>query len=53
MYLDGEIATLVNEDKSPGNYEVIFNAGGLASGMYIYRIQSGNFIESKKLILLK
>jgi len=51
--LGREIATLVNEDKSPGNYEVIFNAGGLASGMYIYRIQSGNFIESKKLILLK
>jgi len=51
--LGREIATLVNEDKAPGNYEVIFNAGGLASGMYIYRIQSGNFVESKKLILLK
>lgn len=48
-----EIATLVNEEKSPGNYEVIFNGNGLASGMYIYRIQSGNFIDSKKLILLK
>ncbi len=51
--LGREIATLVNEDKAPGKYEVVFNADGLASGMYIYRIQSGNFIESKKLILLK
>ena len=51
--LGREVATLVDEDKIPGNYEVNFNGKGLASGMYIYRIQSGNFIDSKKLILLK
>lgn len=51
--LGQEITTLVNEDKAPGNYETKFNANGLASGMYIYRIQSGSFIVSKKLILLK
>ncbi len=51
--LGREIATLVNEEKTPGYYEVTFNGIGLASGMYIYRIQSGNFVESKKLILLK
>jgi len=51
--LGREVATLVDEDKIPGNHEVKFNGKGLASGMYIYRIQSGNFIDSKKLILLK
>ncbi len=51
--LGHEIATLVNEDKTPGHYEVNFNATGLASGMYIYRIHAGHFIDSKKLILLK
>lgn len=51
--LGREIATLVNEAKTPGYYEVAFNGIGLASGIYIYRIQSGNFVESKKLILLK
>ncbi|MFA5803282.1 MAG: Ig-like domain-containing protein [Melioribacteraceae bacterium] len=51
--LGREVATLVDEDKIPGNHEVKFNGKGLASGMYIYRIQSGNFTDSKKLILLK
>jgi hypothetical protein len=51
--LGREVATLVDEDKIPGNHEVKFNGKGLASGMYIYRIQSGNFTHSKKLILLK
>jgi hypothetical protein len=48
-----EVATLVNEEKSIGNYEVDFNAAALSSGVYFYRIQAGSFIETKKMILLK
>ena len=56
--LGNEIATLVNEEKPPGNYEVEFNArsyGGsnLSSGVYFYRMQAGDFIETKKMILLR
>jgi len=55
--LGNEVATLVNEEKTAGNYEVEFSTSGggsnLASGIYIYRLTSGNFTASKKLILLK
>jgi hypothetical protein len=51
--LGKEVATLVNEQRSAGNYEVEFDASTLPSGMYIYKIQSGNFIDSKKMLLLK
>lgn len=51
--LGSEVATLVNEEKIAGKYEVNFNASSLASGVYIYKIQAGSFINSKKMILLK
>jgi hypothetical protein len=51
--LGREIATLVNEYKPAGVYEVEFNPGNLSSGIYFYRFTSGNFIETKKLILLR
>lgn len=51
--LGKEAATLVNEQKAAGSYEVKFNASGLASGIYIYQIQAGNFRASKKLIITK
>ncbi|MDD3558910.1 MAG: T9SS type A sorting domain-containing protein [Ignavibacterium sp.] len=51
--LGREIATLVNEYLQPGNYEVEFNAKGLSSGVYYYRIESGNYSDTKKMILLK
>jgi hypothetical protein len=51
--LGKEIATLVNENKPAGNYEVEFNASLLPSGMYIYKIQSGQFSDAKKMILTK
>ena len=51
--LGREVATLVNEKKEPGTYEVQFDASGLASGMYLYRMQAGNFLETKKLLLLR
>ena len=51
--LGKEVAVLVNEKKSAGNYSVNFNAEHLASGIYIYSLTSGQFTSSKKLILLK
>jgi hypothetical protein len=51
--LGAEVKTLVNEQKLAGKYEVNFNASSLASGVYIYKIQAGSFINSKKMILLK
>ncbi|AFN73778.1 5'-nucleotidase domain-containing protein [Melioribacter roseus P3M-2] len=51
--LGREIITLVNEEKTPGNYEVEFDGGNLSNGIYLYRMQSGEFSEIKKLILLK
>ena len=51
--LGKEVATLVNEQQTPGNYEVKFNGSNLASGVYIYRLQAGNFVSAKKLMLLK
>ena len=51
--LGNEVATLVNEEKSAGSYEVNFNASSLASGIYFYKIQAGSFVQTKKMILLK
>jgi len=51
--LGQEVATLVNKNQKAGNYEVEFNASNLTSGVYFYRLQSGSFIESKKMLLLK
>lgn len=51
--LGQEIITLVNEEKIAGNYEVNFNASNLPSGVYLYRIQSGSFMQTRKMILLK
>ncbi len=51
--LGREVATLVNETKAPGNYEVNFNASNLPSGVYFYRLKAEEFVETKKMILLK
>jgi hypothetical protein len=51
--LGKEISTLVNEEKPAGGYTVQFNATNLPSGVYFYRINSGNYSETKKLLLLK
>jgi hypothetical protein len=51
--LGSEVITLVNEEKPIGNYEVKWNAGNLPSGTYFYRLQAGDFIETKKMVLMK
>ncbi len=48
-----EVAKLVNEVKKAGNYQVLFNASTLASGVYFYRIQSNDFVMTKRMVLIK
>jgi len=51
--LGNEIKTLVNEMKEPGRYTVQFDASTFASGMYVYRLQVGEFVHARKMIVLK
>jgi hypothetical protein len=51
--LGREVATLVNEPLAPGSHTVKFDAGRLASGVYHYRLRAGDFVETKKMILMK
>ena len=51
--LGSEVATILNEEKPAGSYNVTFNAGSLASGVYFYQLRAGNFIATKKLMILK
>jgi hypothetical protein len=51
--LGKEIATLINRGQTAGNYEVTFNAANLSSGIYYYQLKYGNYLETKKMILLK
>jgi len=51
--LGEEIATLFNEEKPAGTYEIEFNAENLPSGIYFYRIQAGNYVATRKMLLLK
>ena len=51
--LGREVAVLVNEKKPAGTYEVMFDGSGLPSGVYIYRLVAGSFVDSKRMILLK
>jgi hypothetical protein len=51
--LGREVATVVNEVKKPGTYTVAFNASSLASGVYVCRLQAGDFVQSRRVLLLK
>ena len=51
--LGKEVAELVNEEKAAGSYEVDFNAANLSSGVYFYKIQTGDFVETKKMVVMK
>ena len=51
--LGREVAVLVNERKTPGSYEVKFDGSGLTSGVYLYRLTAGSFVQTRKLLLLR
>ena len=51
--LGRQVAVLVNERQSPGNYEVKFSAAGLASGVYLYRLTTGEGVQTRKMLVLK
>ncbi len=51
--LGKEVATLVNERLQPGTYEVTWDAAEFNSGIYFYQLKSGNYSETKKLVLIK
>lgn len=48
-----EVKTLINENKPAGSYNVKFDASDLSSGIYIYRIRANNFVQSRKMLLIK
>ena len=51
--IGNEIATLVDEKKTAGVYEIDFNANKLTSGIYFYKLKAGSFSETKKMLLLR
>ena len=48
-----QVMELVNKEMEIGNYKIVFNASSLSSGVYFYRLQAGNFVQTKKLLLMK
>ncbi len=51
--LGREVATLINENQNAGRHVVDFNASDFASGIYLYRLEAGSFVQVKKMILMK
>jgi hypothetical protein len=51
--LGREIKVLINEEQDAGHYNIEFNAGNLASGIYLYKLKAGDFVETKKMVLMK
>ena len=51
--LGREVATLVNENRAAGRYKTQWDATGVASGLYFYRLEAGEFVETRKLALLR
>jgi photosystem II stability/assembly factor-like uncharacterized protein len=51
--LGREVATVVNQEMKPGTYEKRFDGNGLASGVYLYRLATGDFMDTKKFMLIK
>jgi hypothetical protein len=51
--LGSEVATLVNKEMDAGWYENDFNAAGLSSGVYLFRMEAGSYVNTKKMILLR
>ncbi|MCH8272832.1 MAG: T9SS type A sorting domain-containing protein [Candidatus Marinimicrobia bacterium] len=48
-----EVALLINDTMPAGNHQVIWDASNMASGVYIYRLQAANFVQTRKMLLLK
>jgi hypothetical protein len=51
--LGQQVATLMNDTQEAGYHDVRFDGGGLASGVYFYRLQAGTYVDTKKLLLLR
>ncbi len=51
--LGKKVSSLVNEELKPGKYRVTWNAGNFSSGTYFYRLTTGNFVQTKKMLLIK
>jgi hypothetical protein len=51
--LGNKIKTLVNDVRSPGNYEVAFDGNNLSSGIYFYQLKAENYTQTKKMLLLR
>jgi hypothetical protein len=51
--LGNDVATLVDEYRPAGNYKIEWDATGLSSGIYFYKLQAGSFIETMKMVLLR
>ena len=51
--LGREVSLLVNKEQSAGNYEVEFNGSALTSGIYFYRLQANEYVETKKMVIIK
>jgi len=51
--LGREVRTLVNETMSPGSYERVLDASGLASGVYLYRLKAGDFVQTRRFLLIR
>ena len=47
------IQTLVDEEKQPGTFNVSWNAGNVPNGVYFYRINAGNFVDTKKMVVIR
>src|SRR5690606_23085768 len=51
--LGQQVADLVSQDMTPGSYQADFDASALTSGIYFYTIKAGDFVETKKMVLMK